>query len=360
MNRAFNFSAGPAMLPLEVLQQASEELCDWRGTGMSVMEMSHRGKEFLSIYEQTVSDLRDLMAIPNNYKVLFLQGGATAQNALVPLNLLGEKAQADYVNTGAWSKKSIKEASNYCSVNVAASAEADNFTRIPKQDNWELDPNSAYVHICANETIGGVEYHFVPDTGDVPLVADMSSNLLSKPVDVSRYGLIYGGAQKNIGPAGVTIVIVRDDLIGRAAATTPTVFNYQLQADKDSMLNTPSTYGIYIAGLVFQWIKSHGGLEGMQARNQEKAALLYELLDSSEFYASPVAKEDRSLMNVPFTLNDPALDSDFLAGAQAQNMLQLKGHRSVGGMRASIYNAMPKAGVEALVSYMNQFEESHS
>ncbi|MFK7957691.1 MAG: 3-phosphoserine/phosphohydroxythreonine transaminase [Lysobacterales bacterium] len=360
MNRAFNFSAGPAMLPLEVLQQASEEMCDWQGTGMSVMEMSHRGKEFLSIYEQTVTDLRNLMTIPENYKVLFLQGGATAQNALVPLNLLGGKTQADYVNTGAWSKKSIKEASNYCSVNVAATSESDNFTHIPNPDTWSLDPGSAYVHICANETIGGVEYHFVPDTGDVPLVADMSSNLLSRPVDVSRYGLIYGGAQKNIGPAGVTIVIVRDDLIGQAATATPTVFNYQLQADKDSMLNTPSTYGIYIAGLVFQWIKSRGGLEAMQSRNQEKAALLYNLLDTSEFFSSPVAKENRSLMNVPFTLKDSNLESKFLTGAQEKHMLQLKGHRSVGGMRASIYNAMPKEGVEALVRYMKAFEESHT
>jgi phosphoserine aminotransferase len=275
------------------------------------------------------------------------------------MNLLRGRTSADYVNTGEWSKKSIKEAKKYCTVNVAASAEASNFTRVPKQAEWRLDPNAAYVHICSNETIGGVEYHWTPDTGSVPLVADMSSNIMSRPVDVSRYGLIYGGAQKNIGPAGATIVIVRDDLLGKAMAITPSAFDYKQQADNDSMFNTPATYSIYIAGLVFRWIKAQGGLAAMEARNRMKAALLYDYLDSTAFYANPVAREDRSLMNVPFKLTDATLDDAFLKGAQARGMVQLKGHRSVGGMRASIYNAMPVEGVRALVAYMKEFEASH-
>ncbi|MGY8903267.1 MAG: 3-phosphoserine/phosphohydroxythreonine transaminase [Burkholderiales bacterium] len=356
MSRVFNFSAGPATLPESVLRQAAAEMLDWHGSGMSVMEMSHRGKEFIAIHAEAESLLRELLAIPANYKVLFLQGGAIGQNAFVPMNLLRGKTSADYVNTGEWSKKSIKEAKTYCSVNVAASAEAGKFTSIPPQAEWKLDPNAAYVHICSNETIGGVEYHWTPDTGSVPLVADMSSNILSRPVDVSRYGLIYAGAQKNMGPSGLTVVIVRDDLLGNVLPVTPSVFDYKQQADNDSMLNTPPTYAIYIAGLVYQWIKQRGGLAAMEAHNRAKAAVLYDYLDASSFYSSPVARADRSLMNVPFKLKNEALDDAFLKGAQALGMLQLKGHRSVGGMRASIYNAMPIEGVQALVAYMKEFE----
>ena len=343
MTRVFNFSAGPAVLPEPVLRKAAEEMLDWHGSGMSVMEMSHRGKEFISIHAEAEALLRELLAIPASYKVLFVQGGAIGENAIVPMNLLRGKTGADYVNTGEWSKKSIKEAKKYCNVNVAASSEANGFTSIPPRGEWKLDPNAAYVHICSNETIGGVEYHWTPDVGDVPLVADMSSNILSQPIDVSKYGLIYGGAQKNIGPAGLTIVIVREDLLGKALAITPSAFDYAQQAANDSMLNTPPTYGIYIAGLVFNWIKAQGGLAAMQEHNRTKAALLYDYLDATPFYSNPVAKVDRSQMNVPFKLKDAALDDAFLKGAQARGMLQLKGHRSVGGMRASIYNAMARS-----------------
>jgi phosphoserine aminotransferase len=291
--------------------------------------------------------------------VLFMQGGAIGENAIVPLNLLRGKGKADYIDTGEWSKKSIKEAQKYCSVNVAASAKDSGYTRVPPRETWKLDPGAAYVHICANETIGGVEYHWTPEVGAVPLVADMSSNILSRPLDVARYGLIYGGAQKNIGPAGLTIVIVRDDLIGQAHPLTPSAFDYKQQADNDSMLNTPPTYAIYIAGLVFKWIEAQGGLAAMEAHNRKKAALLYDFLDQSTFFASPVAREDRSLMNVPFKLRDESLDEAFLKGAQSRGMVQLKGHRSVGGMRASIYNAMPIDGVRALVVYMKEFEAQH-
>ena len=359
MTRVFNFSAGPAALPESVLRTAADEMLDWHGSGMSVMEMSHRGKEFIAIHAEAESLLRELMGVPANYKVLFMQGGAIGENAIVPMNLLRGRASADYINTGEWSKKSIKEAKKYCAVNVAASSEANHFTSVPAQATWKLDPNSAYVHICSNETIGGVEYHWTPDTASVPLVADMSSNIMSRPVDVSRYGLIYGGAQKNIGPAGATIVIVRDDLIGNALPITPSAFDYKQQADNDSMFNTPATYSIYIAGLVFAWIKARGGLAAMEAHNKMKAALLYDYLDATQFYANPVAKPDRSLMNVPFRLHDDKLDDAFLKGAQARGMVQLKGHRSVGGMRASIYNAMPVEGVKALVAYMKEFEASH-
>ncbi len=358
MARIFNFSAGPAMLPEPVLQQAAAEMLDWRGSGMSVMEMSHRGSEFMSIHADAQALLRDLLQVPANYKVLFLQGGAIAQNAIVPMNLLRGRSSADYIDTGAWSRKSIDEAQKFCTVNVAASAAASGYTRVPKEESWRLDADAAYVHICANETIGGVEYHWTPDTGDVPLVADMSSNLMSRPIDVSRYGLIYAGAQKNIGPAGLTIVIVREDLIGGALPITPAAFDYQQQADHDSMLNTPPTYAIYIAGLVFRWLKEQGGLAAIEARNRAKAALLYDAIDASEFYSSPVAPADRSLMNVPFRLRDGALDGAFLKGAEAHGLLQLKGHRSVGGMRASIYNAMPIEGVQALLAYMHEFEAS--
>ena len=359
MTRVFNFSAGPAALPESVLRIAAEEMLDWHGSGMSVMEMSHRGKEFIAIHAECESLLRELLAIPANYKVLFMQGGAIGENAIVPMNMLRGKSSADYIDTGEWSKKSIKEAKKYGQVNVAASGAEGGYTSIPARDTWKLHANAAYVHICSNETIGGVEYHFTPEVGDVPLVADMSSNILSRPVDVARYGLIYGGAQKNIGPAGLTIVIVRDDLLGHAHPLCPSAFNYQEQADNDSMLNTPPTYAIYIAGLVFKWIKAQGGLVGMEKHNRTKAALLYDLLDTSSFYSSPVAREDRSLMNVPFKLKDEALDEAFLKGAQARSMLQLKGHRSVGGMRASIYNAMPVEGVQTLVAYMAEFEKQH-
>jgi phosphoserine aminotransferase len=354
--RVFNFSAGPAVLPESVLRQAAAEMLDWQGSGMSVMEMSHRGKEFIAIAAKAEADLRSLLAIPGNYKVLFLQGGAIGENAIVPMNLLGGKTGIDFVNTGEWSKKSIKEAKKYAKVNVAASAEDKNFTYVPARSTWQLDPNAAYVHICTNETIGGVEYQWTPDTGDVPLVADMSSHILSRPVDVARYGVIYGGAQKNIGPAGLTIVIVRDDLLDRALPITPSAFHWKEQAEAESMLNTPPTYAIYIAGLVFEWLLNRGGVEAAERDNIAKAKLLYDYLDQSPFYGNPVQVADRSRMNVPFTLADAALDEAFLKGAQKRGMVQLKGHRAVGGMRASIYNAMPIEGVQALIAYMKDFE----
>ncbi len=360
MARTFNFSAGPAVLPESVLQQAAAEMLDWHASGMSVMEMSHRGEEFTAIHAEAEHDLRELLAVPANYKVLFLQGGAIAENAIVPMNLLRGRQVADYVNTGEWSKKSIKEARKYCSVNVAASGEDRNFTYIPPQSGWSLTKDAAYVHVCTNETIGGLEYHWVPDTGDVPLVADMSSHILSRPVDVAKYGLIYGGAQKNIGPAGLTLVIVRDDLIGQAAAFTPSAFDYKQQAEAGSMFNTPPTYAIYIAGLVLKWIKAEGGLVEIEQRNIAKAGLLYDYLDRSEFFVNPVEPRDRSRMNVPFKLGNEALDEAFLKGAKARGMVQLKGHRVVGGMRASIYNAMPIEGVRQLVEYMREFEARHA
>jgi phosphoserine aminotransferase len=356
MSRIFNFSAGPAMLPAEVLARAADELTDWHGKGMSIMEMSHRGKEFISVYEEAERDLRELLAVPAGYKVLFLQGGATLQFAQVPMNLLHGKGKADYVITGEWSKKAIKEAKAYCDAAVAASSEDRNFTYAPKQ--WNVRKDAAYVHYCSNETIGGVEFFEIPQTA-IPLVADMSSHFLSRPMDVSKFGLLYAGAQKNAGPAGLTFVIVREDLIGKAEKGTPSVMDYKLQADADSMLNTCPTYAIYIAGLVFKWLKQLGGLPEMERRNKEKAALLYDCLDASSFFHNPVAKEDRSRMNVPFTLKDPSLDEAFLKGAAQRGMVQLKGHRSLGGMRASIYNAMPIEGVRALVDYMREFEKQH-
>ena len=356
MSRIFNFSAGPAMLPAEVLARAGDEMLDWRGTGMGVMEMSHRGKEFMGIAAEAEADLRGLLAIPQNYKVLFLQGGATLQFAQIPMNLLAGKGKADYVVTGEWSKKAVKEAKNYCDVAIAASSEDRKFTYAPKK--FSIRKDAAYLHYCSNETIGGVEYHSIPDS-EVPLVADASSHFLSRPLDVSKFGLIYAGAQKNAGPAGLTFVIVRDDLIGKAAKGTPTVMDYKLQADADSMLNTPACYPMYVAGLVFKWLKQQGGLAAIEKKNIEKAKLLYDYLDQSKFFHNPVAKEDRSRMNVPFTLKDSALDAEFLKGAEARGMVQLKGHRSVGGMRASIYNAMPIEGVQALVAYMKEFEAKH-
>ena len=358
MDRIFNFSAGPATLPLEVLETARDELTNWHGSGMSVMEMSHRGKEYMSIHAEAEADLRTLLGIPANYKVLFLQGGATAQFAMVPMNLLRGKAAADYLNTGEWSKKAIKEAKKFGQVNIVASSEDKNFSYAPAFSTWTLDPNAAYVHITSNETIGGVEIFDTPDTGNVPLVADMSSNILSRPIDVSKYGLIYAGAQKNIGPAGVTVVIVREDLLGQTVPGTPTVFDYKVQAEAESMYNTPPTYGIYIAGLVFKHLLAKGGLVAMEAQNRAKAKLIYDLLDASSLYQSPVALENRSLMNIPFTLKDAALDEDFLKQAKAAGLVQLKGHKSVGGMRASIYNAMPIEGVQALADYMKEFEKA--
>ena len=359
MTRVHNFSAGPAALPEEVLNQAREEMLDWNGAGMSVMEMSHRSKEFVSIAETAEADLRDLLAIPDAYKVLFLQGGATSQFSMVPQNLLEGKTSADYVYTGQWSSKAIKEAGKFCAVNVAASSEDRNFTYVPKRETWQLDPSAAYVHITSNETIGGVEYHWVPDVGSVPLVADMSSHLLSRPLDVTRYGIIYAGAQKNIGPAGLTIVIVREDLVGRAPKGTPAMSDYKTHADSGSMYNTPPTYAIYVAGLVFQWLKRQGGLSAMEQTNIAKSRLLYEYLDSTDFYECPVAVEDRSRMNVPFRIKGGELDAEFLAATKEQGLVQLKGHRSVGGMRASIYNAMPIEGVQALVDVMREFERTH-
>jgi len=357
MARTFNFSAGPAVLPEEVLLQAQEEMLDWHGSGMSVMEMSHRGKEFVSIAEQAEADLRELMAVPDNYKVLFLQGGASSQFAMVPLNLLRGKTTADYINTGAWSKKAIAEAKKFCEVNVAGSGEASNFTTVPSQGELNLNPDAAYLHFTPNETIGGVEFPYLPDAGDVPLVADMSSSILSCPVDVSKYGIIYAGAQKNIGPAGLTVAIVRDDLIGNAAATTPAMFDYSVLAGADSMYNTPPTYAWYFAGLVFQLLKRKGGLAAMAETNQRKAKALYDAIDNSSFYANPVDTNCRSLMNVPFTLANADLDATFLAEAKEAGLVTLKGHRSVGGMRASIYNAMPEEGVQALIDFMADFEK---
>ena len=355
----FNFSAGPAVLPKEVLQRAAEEMLDWHGSGMSVMEMSHRGPEFIQIAAEAEADLRALMSIGGDYAVLFLQGGAIGENAIVPMNLLGDRKTIDFINTGEWSKKSIKEARKYSQVNVAASAEDLNFSYVPERDGWKLSDNAAYVHVCTNETIGGVEYHWVPDVGTTPLVADMSSHILSRPIDVSKYGVIYGGAQKNVGPAGLTLVIVRKDLLDRALAITPSAFHWKEQAEADSMLNTPPTYAIYIAGLVFKWLLAQGGLAAIEQKNVAKAKLLYDTLDAGSFYSNPVRKEDRSRMNVPFKLRDEALDAAFLKGAQQRGLLQLKGHRSVGGMRASIYNAMPIEGVQALVDYLREFERSH-
>jgi phosphoserine aminotransferase len=359
MTQVYNFSAGPAVLPKEVLQQAAAEMLDWHGSGMSVMEMSHRGPEFISIYQQAESDLRELLAVPDNYKILFMQGGGLGQNAIIPMNLVGRKAQpatVDFVQTGSWSTKSLKEAGRYANVNVAASGEASGWTTVPPQDTWKLTKDAAYLHVCTNETIDGVEFNYAPTVqGDTVLVADMSSHILSRTVDVSKYGVIFAGAQKNIGPAGLTIVIVRDDLLGSALPICPSVFDWKKVADNDSMLNTPPTYAIYIAGLVFAHLKRQGGVAAMEQRNIEKARLLYAALDVDDFYRNRVDPAYRSRMNVPFYLRDEALNAAFLAGARERGLLQLKGHKSVGGMRASIYNAMPIEGVQALVDYLNEF-----
>ncbi len=357
MSRPYNFSAGPAMLPEPVLRRAQEEMLDWQGTGMCVAEMSHRGKEFMSIAEQAERDLRELLAIPEGYRVLFLQGGASSQFAMVPMNLAGRTGKADYLNTGSWSKKAIAEAHRFCAVHVAASTQPERFVRAPAQAELALSEDAAYLHYTPNETIEGVEFPYIPESA-APLVADMSSTLLSRPVEVARYGAIYAGAQKNIGPAGLTILILREDLIGEPLTGTPTMFDYRVHAESGSMYNTPPTYAWYLAGLVFQWLKDLGGLEGMAEINRRKAEKLYAAIDGSSFYANPVEPASRSWMNVPFTLADPELDADFLAGAKEAGLLTLKGHRSVGGMRASIYNAMPEAGVDALIAFMTEFERT--
>jgi len=359
MSRVFNFSAGPAMLPQAVLEQAQSEMLDWNGTGMSTMEMSHRGKEYMSIAEKAMTDLRDVMSIPDTHEILFLQGGASSQFAMVPMNLLRGKKSAGYINTGAWSKKAIAEAKKYCDVNIAATTEDSNFSCAPAQSDLKLNPDAAYVHYTPNETIGGVEFDYIPETNGVPLVADMSSTILSRPIDVSKFAVIYAGAQKNIGPAGLTVVIVRKDLIGETIDGTPGMFDYKTHADNGSMSNTPPTYAWYLAGLVFAWIKEQGGLSKMAEINERKAGKLYAAIDGSDFYASPVALNNRSWMNIPFTLKDAELDKVFLEEAAKQNLVTLKGHRSVGGMRASIYNAMPEAGIDALVKFMAEFAAKH-
>ena len=358
--RVFNFAAGPATLPLEVLEQAQAELTDWRGSGMSVMEVSHRGKAFVALAQEAEADLRELLAVPAHYKVLFLQGGATGQFAAIPLNLASQDSTVDYVNTGAWSKKAIGEAKHYAKVNVVADEAASNYSTVPAQGALKLTPGAAYVHYTPNETIGGVEFPYVPATGDVPLVADFSSTILSRPVDVAKFGLIYAGAQKNIGPAGLVVVIVREDLIGRARAGTPLVWDYAAMAKDGSMLNTPPTFGWYFAGLVFKWLRRNGGLAAMAERNRAKAGRLYAAIDSSGYFRNPVAKEARSWMNVPFTIPNPDLEKTFLAEAGKAGLVNLEGHRSVGGFRASIYNAMPIEGIDALIAFMRDFQSRHA
>ena len=357
--RVFNFAAGPATLPLEVLQQARDEMLDWRGSGMSVMEVSHRSKAFIGVAQEAETVLRELLNVPSNYKVLFLQGGATGQFSAIPLNLTTAESTVDYINTGAWSKKAISEAKRLTKVNVAADEAASNYSTAPAQSALKLTPGAAYVHYTPNETIGGVEFPYVPETNGVPLVADMSSNILSRPIDVSKFGLIYAGAQKNIGPSGLVVVIVRDDLIGKARPGIPAVWDYKAMADEGSMLNTPPTFGWYFAGLVFKWLKEQGGLRAVGERNRAKAEALYGYVDNSGFYRNPVSKEARSWMNVPFTLAKPDLDKTFLSEANAAGLTNLEGHRSVGGMRASIYNAMPLEGVQALIAFMKQCQSRH-
>jgi phosphoserine aminotransferase len=347
------------MLPTAVLEQARDELCEWHDTGMSVMEMSHRSKSYVGIAEQAEANLRALLAIPSNYKVLFLQGGATGQFAAIPMNLLRGKSSTCYVNTGIWSKKAISEAKRFSSVTLSASAEADHFTTIPARSGWSVDPEAAYLHYTSNETIGGVEFQEIPDAGGLPLVVDMSSNILSRPLDVSRFGLIYAGAQKNMGPAGITVVIVRDDLIGEALPGTPSIFDYKQQADNGSMLNTPPTYPWYLLGLVLEWLKGQGGLAAIEAVNLRKSAKLYQAIDDSPFYSNPVDVTCRSRMNVPFKIANTDLEKTFIAEARSAGLANLEGHRSVGGFRASIYNAMPESGVDALIAFMAEFERKY-
>ena len=356
MTRIHNFSAGPSALPTAVLERARDELLDWGHTGMSVMEMSHRSKDYVAIAEKAEADLRELLAVPDGYRVLFLQGGATGQFAAIPMNLLRGRASAAYVNTGIWSKKAIAEAKHYATVKIAASGEDSGFSDIPPEAEWTIDPAAAYLHYTSNETIGGVEFQYVPDGAGLPLVADMSSNILSRPIDISRFGLVYAGAQKNMGPAGITVVIVREDLIGGAQAGTPSILDYRQQADNGSMLNTPPTYAWYLLGLVLEWLKDQGGVNAMEAVNIRKSGKLYAAIDQSDFYSNPVAPACRSRMNVPFRIANTDLEKTFLAEARAAGLVNLEGHRSVGGFRASIYNAMTEAGVDALIAFMAEFE----
>ncbi|QDD89008.1 3-phosphoserine/phosphohydroxythreonine transaminase [Pseudomonas oryzihabitans] len=357
--RAYNFCAGPAALPEAVLRQAQADLLDWQGRGLSVMEMSHRGEDFTAISAQAEADLRELLVIPNNYKVLFLQGGASLQFAQLAMNLMPEGGKADYIDTGIWSRKAIEQAQHYGAVNVAASAKQYDYFAIPGQNEWQLSKDAAYVHYTPNETIGGLEFDWIPEVGDVPLVADASSDILSRPLDVSRFGLIYAGAQKNIGPSGLVVVIVREDLLGRARVACPTLLDYKVEADNGSMYNTPATFSWYLSGLVFKWLKEQGGLPAMERLNRQKKDLLYGFIDGSDFYSNPIAKNDRSWMNVPFRLADERLDKAFLKGADERGLLYLQGHRSVGGMRASIYNAVTLEAVQALVTYLAEFEKEH-
>ena len=356
--RVHNFCAGPAALPTAVLERAQTELADWHGKGLSIMEMSHRSPEFMGVIDKAEADLRTLLNIPANYKVLFLQGGASLQFSAIPLNLLGADQTADYIDTGIWSQKAIEEAQRFGQVNVAASSKANGYTAVPAQADWQLTPNAAYLHYTPNETIGGLEYDFIPQV-DVPLVADYSSCILSEPLDVSKFGLIYAGAQKNIGPAGLTLVIVREDLLGHAQSGIPALLDYAARAKNGSMINTPPTFGIYLAGLVFEWLLEQGGLTAMQAINQQKAELLYGYIDQSDFYANPIAPANRSGMHVPFTLADSSLEKTFLAESEGAGLLNLAGHRSVGGMRASIYNAVSLESVQALVDFMQAFAKKH-
>ncbi len=359
MTRVYNFSAGPSALPEAVLQQAQQEMLDWRGSGMSVMEMSHRGKQFSSIAAELEADLRDLMRIPENYRVLFLQGGASAQFSFIPQNILGLKTKACYVKTGAWSEKAIKDAQTYCETIVSANSESSHFTTIPDVASWVCDSQAAYLHYTSNETIHGVEFNTTPNSKGLPLVCDMSSNILSRPIDVNEFGLIYAGSQKNMGAAGVTLVIVRDDLLGQCLKTVPPVFNYTEQVKNQSMLNTPTTYSWYLMGLVLKWLQEQGGVTAIEQCNIVKSAKLYHAIDNSTLYRNPVEIVSRSRMNVPFILADDSLDKAFLTAAEMNGFNELKGHRSVGGMRASIYNAMPESGVDALISFMQEFERTH-
>ncbi len=351
----YNFGAGPAMLPVAVMKQAQQEFLDWHGTGISVIEMSHRSKQFASIVEESEADLRELLNVPDTHRVLFLQGGASSQFAMVPMNLLGEGATADYIHTGIWSGKAIKEAQRFGKINIAASSEADSFLTVPDRASWNLSDRPAYVYYTDNETIGGLEFSSLPDVGDAPLVSDMTSNFLSRPIDLSRFGVIIAGSQKNIGPAGLVIVIVREDLLGKAGANVPSLYDYAIQNKAKSLYNTPPTFTWYMAGLVFKWVKEQGGVSTMQRNSITRSAKLYEAIDTSEFYANPVRTEYRSRMNVPFTLQDDSLNDVFLAEAKQAGMVELKGHRSVGGMRASLYNAMPEKGVDVLIDFMQDF-----
>ena len=359
MSRVHNFCAGPAALPQEVLEQARDEMLDWQERGVSVMEVSHRSPEYMVVAAEAEQNLRDLMAIPDNYRVLFMQGGATSQFAMVPLNLMGAAGKADYIHSGHWSSRAIKEGHRFGEVSVAASSEEQGFATVPARETWQLSPDAAYVHYCPNETIGGLAFDAVPDVGDVPLVADMSSNILAEPLDVSRFGIIYAGAQKNIGPAGLTLVIIRDDLLGKASDACPTLMNYQNVADNDSMLNTPPTFGLYLAGLVFKWLKQQGGVKAMSEINRRKAGKLYSAIDDSDFYSNPIDPRYRSIMNVPFRLRSDDLNATFLKEAAEQQLINLKGHRVVGGMRASIYNAVREESVDALVAFMADFERRY-